>query len=605
MLAIATAGGALAGPVITGISPDSGGYLVSTSVTISGSGFTGTTNVRAGFSAAGTVVVVNDSTITAVIGSSFFGSTGTANVTVTTGAGTSPAFVFNYIQFRPTVTSLSSYCGRANDAVEVFGPDINEDGEVILFGAATAAIESGNGSGELGVRVPAGSGTVHVTSHTNGGDSAPTTADLFTYGPVPGVGDVSPASGTPAGGTSVTISGGCFTGATAVSFGGTAAASFAVHSDGSITAVSPAGAVGPVDITVTTPQGTSPTQTGAVFTYAAAATNGTTTDTGAATAEFMQDFFDASGNVVLANMPSEDRRIDRLNGITSTVDPAAALMGYLPELASGQMPTPTLSASTAAIAAITGQPKSRFDAWFQSTLGLFSRDGISGPYGLASAGADYLVTDGLLLGGYVQMNATESSKNANGGSIGGIGWLAGPYATARLTDNLYLDILAGAGTSSNHVSLDGSSTDHFLATSWLASSALIGDFRAGGWTISPTVRFSYYQTTANGYTTAAGTSVGAVTTGLGEIAIGPALSYRFDFGGGNYAEPGVRVDGLVNVTRTDGKMGFSDPHGRIEGSLHIGSAAGASLNVSAAYNGIASRSGQSKSASLSLAVPLR
>ena len=58
-------------------------------------------------------------------------------------------------------------------------------------------------------------------------------------------------------GTSVTITGTSFSGASAVSFGGTAAASFKVDSATSITAVSPAHASGTVDVTVTTPGGTS------------------------------------------------------------------------------------------------------------------------------------------------------------------------------------------------------------------------------------------------------------------------------------------------------------------------------------------------------------
>src|SRR5215469_13496530 len=58
--------------------------------------------------------------------------------------------------------------------------------------------------------------------------------------PVPAVTGVSPSAGPASGGTSVTLTGTGFTGATAVQFGGTAATSFTVNSDISITAVSPA-----------------------------------------------------------------------------------------------------------------------------------------------------------------------------------------------------------------------------------------------------------------------------------------------------------------------------------------------------------------------------
>jgi hypothetical protein len=83
---------------------------------------------------------------------------------------------------------------------------------------------------------------------------------LFTYLPIPDVPVVilvTPPIGSPAGGTSVTITGTGFTGATAVSFGGTAATSFTVDSSTSISATTPAHPIGPVSVSVTTPGGTS------------------------------------------------------------------------------------------------------------------------------------------------------------------------------------------------------------------------------------------------------------------------------------------------------------------------------------------------------------
>jgi len=73
----------------------------------------------------------------------------------------------------------------------------------------------------------------------------------------PTVTNVTPKHGLTLGGETVTITGTGFTGATAVSFGSTPAASFAVSSSTSITAISPAREAGLVNVKVTTPAGTS------------------------------------------------------------------------------------------------------------------------------------------------------------------------------------------------------------------------------------------------------------------------------------------------------------------------------------------------------------
>ena len=90
-------------------------------------------------------------------------------------------------------------------------------------------------------------------------------------GSIPTVTSVSPASGPISGGTSVTITGTNFTGATRVNFGIVAATNVTVVSATAITATSPT-ATGIVDVTVTTPGGTSATSSADQFTFAAVVT---------------------------------------------------------------------------------------------------------------------------------------------------------------------------------------------------------------------------------------------------------------------------------------------------------------------------------------------
>jgi hypothetical protein len=90
---------------------------------------------------------------------------------------------------------------------------------------------------------------------------------LYTSPPPPVVSDVTPATGFTTGGTTVTLTGSGFTGATAVDFGSTPGTGLNVSNDTSMTVTSPIGSAGPVDITVVTPDGTSPITPADQFVY--------------------------------------------------------------------------------------------------------------------------------------------------------------------------------------------------------------------------------------------------------------------------------------------------------------------------------------------------
>ncbi len=104
---------------------------------------------------------------------------------------------------------------------------------------------------------PPGTGVVNVTVISAAGTSAPGPASQFTYVPPPVITKISPKKGPAAGGTHVTITGTNLGEATAVHFGASEAESFEINSPASITAVSPPETTGTVDITITSPDGTS------------------------------------------------------------------------------------------------------------------------------------------------------------------------------------------------------------------------------------------------------------------------------------------------------------------------------------------------------------
>lgn len=91
------------------------------------------------------------------------------------------------------------------------------------------------------------------------------TANVLVNAIAPTITSMSPTSGPTSGGTIVTLTGTNLTDATAVKFGATAA-SYTVNSATQITATAPAGSAGTVDVTVTTPGGTSVTSGVAQYT---------------------------------------------------------------------------------------------------------------------------------------------------------------------------------------------------------------------------------------------------------------------------------------------------------------------------------------------------
>lgn len=87
--------------------------------------------------------------------------------------------------------------------------------------------------------------------------------------PVPAVASISPTTGPTSGGTGVTLTGSGFTGARSVTFGSTAASTFTVNSDTSITVTSPPEAAATVDVVVSTTDGSSATGAADRFTFTA------------------------------------------------------------------------------------------------------------------------------------------------------------------------------------------------------------------------------------------------------------------------------------------------------------------------------------------------
>jgi hypothetical protein len=110
-------------------------------------------------------------------------------------------------------------------------------------------------------------GVVDVTIVTDGGSSATSSADSYTYVAAPVVTGVSPKSGPTAGGASFTVLGSGFRPGAAVKVGSVSATAVRIVSATKLTARTPAHVAGGADVTVTTPGGTSRKVTADRYTY--------------------------------------------------------------------------------------------------------------------------------------------------------------------------------------------------------------------------------------------------------------------------------------------------------------------------------------------------
>jgi len=170
---------------VTAVSPATGGPLFATTVTLTGSGFTGVTTVNFGEIETTDFSFVSDTQLTAVTPKP--GAPGTVEVLVTTGAGTSspnpPGDQFTYSL---GVTGVTPNSGPLSGGTRVTVTGIGLTGaSAVQFGATSAPQYWVVSDTELTAVAPPGIGSVDVTVTTPAGVTATVPADRFVYEPTP------------------------------------------------------------------------------------------------------------------------------------------------------------------------------------------------------------------------------------------------------------------------------------------------------------------------------------------------------------------------------------------------------------------------------------
>jgi hypothetical protein len=219
----------------------------------------------------------------------------------------------------PVITSISPERGPEAGGTEVTirGSEFEET-EAVKFGSTNAASFTVHSSELITAVSPKGVGPVDVTVTTASGTSHQSQSDQFTFALAPTIRKLAPKKGSETGGTTVLITGTNLTEATIVKFGSMTATGVKVNSATSVTAISPIGSAGPVDVTVTTRYGgTSAVSRKDRFTYKKARkARHPTGPEERGQGEFGQSVaLSADGDTALIGSPHDNAKVSRDPGI--------------------------------------------------------------------------------------------------------------------------------------------------------------------------------------------------------------------------------------------------------------------------------------------------
>lgn len=237
------ASGGVAIPTVTSFTPATGNP--GTQVSIAGSKFDNATSVSFGNVPAQTFTVDSATRILASVPAG--AQTGPLRVSNAAGTGSS-AQIFT-VTSGPAISSFSPTGGAAGTSVRINGANLGSASSV-RFNSNFASFSIVSPT-ELSAMVPAGATTGRITVVTPQGSA--TSSANFTVTTAPVIASFQPSTGGP--GTSVTIAGSNFSGATAVLFNGVNATAFNIASASQIAATVPGGATSG-RISVITPSGT-------------------------------------------------------------------------------------------------------------------------------------------------------------------------------------------------------------------------------------------------------------------------------------------------------------------------------------------------------------
>jgi uncharacterized protein (TIGR03437 family) len=242
-LVIQTASAPPPAPAISSFTPTSG--VVGESVTITGTNFTGASEVKFNTASATSFTVNSATQITATVPTD--ATTGAISVTTSNGTATSASSFTVTPPSPPAISSFSPISGVVGASVTITGANFIGASDV-KFNTTSVTSFTVNSSTQITATVPAGAITGKISVTAPGGTAQSGPDFTVNSSSPPTISSFTPTSGPV--GTAVTITGTNFGDASDVQFNTTSATTFTVNSITQITAAVPSGAAtGKISVT--------------------------------------------------------------------------------------------------------------------------------------------------------------------------------------------------------------------------------------------------------------------------------------------------------------------------------------------------------------------
>ena len=137
---------------------------------------------------------------------------------------------------------------------------------------------------------------------------------------------------------------------------------------------------------------------------------------------------------------------------------------------------------------------SPWDIWVEGRYSAFNDDAGNldrdGHVGVLYVGGDYRITNNMIVGALVQFDWAKDDSGVLASKVDGNGWMIGPYLSAQIHENIYFDLRAAWGRSTNDLDLAGV-TGGFDTSRWLVKGALAGNWYHDAWRITPSAELAY------------------------------------------------------------------------------------------------------------------